>query len=95
MLSQLWEFKFSIWYRFTFPPWRPMTQAAVSSIFYLVLKTLLINIRKCGAVVEYQIIILKDRGSRPGNAAFKTFQLYRRTEEVRHFYKSVKKVRYL
>jgi hypothetical protein len=79
VLSQLWEFKFSIWYRFTFPPWWPMTQAAVSSFLYLLLKTLSLNIRKCGAVIECQIVTLKDRGSRPGHAAFEAFQLCRRS----------------
>ena len=35
--------------------------------FYLLLKTLLLDIRKCSAVEEYQIVSLKDRGSCPGN----------------------------
>jgi hypothetical protein len=46
---------------------------------YLLLKTLKIDIRKCGAVVECKIVSLKDRGSHPGNAAFETFQLCRRS----------------
>jgi hypothetical protein len=54
-------------------------QAAVPFFLYLLFKTLKTDTVKCGAAVESQIISLKDRGSRPGNAAFETFQLCRRS----------------
>jgi hypothetical protein len=47
--------------------------------FYFLLKTFFFHIRKRGAMVEYQIVSLKDWGSRLGIAAYETFQLCRRS----------------
>ncbi len=61
-----------------------MTQGAVSSFLYLALKTLSINVKKCGAVVECQIVTLKDRGSRP-TPVMLLLKLSSSVEVVRHF----------
>ncbi len=47
----------------------------------------MLDIIKCGAVVECQIVDMKDVGSRPGNTAFETFQLCRRSSTFLKFCK--------
>jgi hypothetical protein len=51
---------------------------------YLALKTLSMYVRKCGAVVECQIVTLKDKGSRPSPVML-LLKLSSSVEEVRHF----------
>jgi hypothetical protein len=57
-----------------------MTQACI----YLLVKTLHLDIRKCGAVVEWQIGNRKDAGSRPGPVML-LLKLSSSVEEVHHF----------